>query len=98
MVVVFRDHTKTLLAGILVCLATFVLFYLMTVFALAWGTGALGYSRGKFLLMQLFTISFFALTIPFSAVLSWAGRGSAPLPVAAPPSSLVLAPRHASYP
>ncbi len=43
MLVVFRDHTKTLLAGILVCLATFVLFYLMTVFALAWGTSALGY-------------------------------------------------------
>ena len=48
MLVVFRDHTKTLLAGILVCLATFVLFYLMTVFALAWGTSALGYSREKF--------------------------------------------------
>jgi len=30
----------------------------MTVFALAWGTSALGYSREKFLLMQLFTISF----------------------------------------
>src|SRR6202167_4409106 len=32
MLVVFRDHTKTLVAGILLCLATFVLFYLMTVF------------------------------------------------------------------
>ena len=30
-------------------LATFVLFYLMTVFALSWGTTALGYSRDKFL-------------------------------------------------
>src|ERR1700688_1823080 len=57
MLVVFRDHTKNLVAGILLCLATFVLFYLMTVFALAWGTSALGYSREKFLLMQLFTIS-----------------------------------------
>ena len=35
-------------------LATFVLFYLMTVFALSWGTTALGYSREKFLVMQLF--------------------------------------------
>jgi MFS family permease len=74
MVVVFRNHTRTLLAGILVCLATFVLFYLMTVFALAWGTSALGYSRQKFLLMQLFTISFFALTIPLSAILAERGR------------------------
>jgi metabolite-proton symporter len=74
MLVVFRSHTKTLLAGILVCLATFVLFYLMTVFALSWGTGALGYSREKFLLMQLFTISFFALTIPISAFLAERGR------------------------
>ena len=74
MVAVFRDHTKNLVAGILLCLATFVLFYLMTVFALAWGTSALGFSRGKFLLMQLFCILFFAITIPISAVLAESGR------------------------
>jgi len=71
---VFRDHTKALVSGILVCLATFVLFYLMTVFALSWGTSALGYSRGKFLLMQLFDISFFAIGIPISAILAERGR------------------------
>ena len=71
---VLRHHTKSLVAGILVCLATFVLFYLMTVFALSWGTSALGYSRGKFLLMQLFCVSLFALTIPISAVLAERGR------------------------
>jgi metabolite-proton symporter len=71
---VLRDHPRTLLAGILLCLATFVLFYLMTVFALSWGTSALGYGRGKFLLMQLFDILFFALTIPISAVLAERGR------------------------
>jgi len=74
MVVAFRDHAKSIAAGTLVCLATFVLFYLMTVFALSWGTGALGYSREKFLLMQLFCISFFALTIPISAILAERGR------------------------
>lgn len=74
MLAVFRNHTKALIAGILVCLATFVLFYLMTVFALSWGTNALGYSRGKFLLMQLFCILFFALLIPVSAVLAERGR------------------------
>ena len=72
--VVFRDHTRTLLAGILICLATFVLFYLMTVFMLAWGTGALGYSRQKFLTMQLLDIVFFALTIPLAAILAERGR------------------------
>jgi metabolite-proton symporter len=74
MLTVFRDHTATLIVGILVSLATFVLFYLMTVFALAWGTSALGYSRETFLLMQLFGILFFALTIPLSAVFAERGR------------------------
>ena len=74
MLVVFRKHAKQLVSGVLVCLATFVLFYLMTVFALSWGTSALGYSRGKFLLMQLFDILFFALTIPLSAILVERGR------------------------
>jgi MFS family permease len=73
-VAVFRDYTRVLVAGILLCVATFVLFYLMTVFALSWGTSALGYSRERFLLMQLFDISFFALAIPISAVLAERGR------------------------
>lgn len=74
---VFRDHIKTLLIGILICLATFVLFYLLTVFALAWGTTGLGYSRDAFLLMQLVDIVFFALTIPVSAILAERGRRKA---------------------
>jgi metabolite-proton symporter len=69
-VVVFRTFPVRLLLGILVSLATFVLFYLMTVFALTWGTTALGFSRQQFLLIQLFGIVFFALTIPLSAVLA----------------------------
>src|SRR5258708_21668804 len=40
----------------------------MAVFALSWGTTALGYTRQQFLLIQLFGILFFALTIPLSAV------------------------------
>ncbi len=73
-VAVFRDHPKSLIAGILICLATFVLFYLMTVFALSWGVSALGFTREKFLLMQLFGVVFFAITIPVSAVLAERGR------------------------
>jgi MFS family permease len=74
MLTVFRRYKRALVAGILVCLATFVLFYLMTVFALSWGTTALHYSRGSFLLIQLFGILFFALTIPISALLAERGR------------------------
>src|SRR5712691_1651289 len=74
MVVVFRDYARTLVMGILASLATFVLFYLMTVFALFWGTTALHYSRATFLLIQLVGIVFFALTIPLSAVLAEHGR------------------------
>jgi metabolite-proton symporter len=74
MLVVFRDHPKALLVGTMASLATFVLFYLMTVFALSWGTSALGYSRGKFLVMQLFGMLFFALAIPIGGVLAERGR------------------------
>jgi metabolite-proton symporter len=74
MVVVFRDHFRTLVIGVLGSLATFVLFYLMTVFALSWGTTALGYRRETFLLMQLFGVVCFALAIPVSAVLAERGR------------------------
>jgi sugar phosphate permease len=51
----------------------------MTVFALSRGASALGYSRGQFLLMQLFCIAFFALTIPVSALLAERGRRRAML-------------------
>ena len=74
MLAVFRNHFPTLIAGVLASLATFVLFYLMTVFALSWGTTALGYRRDTFLTLQLLGIICFALTIPLSAVLAERGR------------------------
>ena len=74
MMVVLREHPRALVLGILVSLSAFVLFYLITVFALAWGTTALGYSRETFLLIQMFGILFFAATIPLSAVLAEHGR------------------------
>ena len=72
--VVFRDHARTVVVGTLVSLATFVLFYLMTVFALSWGTTALGYSRDKFLAIQLLGIVFFAIGIPIGGALAQRGR------------------------
>jgi metabolite-proton symporter len=72
--IVLRRYPRALIAGILVCFATFVLFYLMIVFALSWGTTALHYSRGTFLEIQLFGILFFAAGIPISALLAERGR------------------------
>src|SRR5262245_38669034 len=74
MMAVFRDHTLTAILGVLIAISAFMIFYLMTVFALSWGTSALGYSREKFLVMQLFAILFFAITIPISAILAESGR------------------------
>jgi metabolite-proton symporter len=67
MLAVFKDHGRTLLIGTAAALVTFVLFYLMTVFTLSWGTTALGFGRNTFLVIQLFGILFFAATIPFAA-------------------------------
>ena len=74
MLVVFRDHGLTLVLGTLVSLATFVLFYLMTVFALSWGTTALKFTREQFLLIQLFGIVFFGIFIPIAAIWAESGR------------------------
>jgi metabolite-proton symporter len=71
---VFRSHTRMLVVGTLSSIATFVLFYLMTVFALSWGTTALHYSRDTFLVMQLAAMIFFAIMIPLSAKLAEHGR------------------------
>ncbi|MEP7044551.1 MAG: MFS transporter [Dokdonella sp.] len=62
------QHWRPLLIGTFAALATFVLFYLMTVFALSWGTSALHYARKDFLLLQMIGVLFFALGIPLSAL------------------------------
>ena len=67
---VCRHHAAALALGTLIALATFVLFYLLTVFCLSWGTSHLGYSRGQFLVIQLAGVGFFALMIPCSALLA----------------------------
>ncbi|VXB77053.1 MFS transporter [Massilia sp. 9I] len=67
---VLREHRRALVLGTIVALATFVVFYLMTVFALSWGTTKLGFSRQQFLTLQLVAVVFFGLTIPPSALLA----------------------------
>jgi len=71
---VFKNYFGALAAGTLICLATFVLFYLMIVFTLTWATSALHYSKNDFLRMQLIGVVFFALSIPAAAVLAERGR------------------------
>lgn len=74
MLVVAREHPRMLVAGTLGALATFVLFYLMTVFTLAWGTAELGFEREQFLLIQLVGVACFGVLIPVSALIAERGR------------------------
>ena len=67
MATVLTRHGGTLVIGTLSLMATFVLFYLMTVFALSWGTSQLGYGRQEFLLLQMVGVLCFAATIPLAA-------------------------------
>ncbi len=74
MLTVLSRHSRALFSGTILTLCNFVLFYLMTVFTLSWGTSALGYDRPTFLLMQLFCVPSLAITIPVSALLAERGR------------------------
>jgi metabolite-proton symporter len=67
---VFIKHTKAITLGTLVTITTFLLFYLMTVFTLSWGTSALHYPKSNFLIIQMVSMLFFGLGIPLSAVLA----------------------------
>ncbi|WP_426670120.1 MFS transporter [Mucilaginibacter sp. McL0603] len=67
---VFVKHTKAIVLGTLATITTFLLFYLMTVFTLSWGTSALHYSRTSFLIAQMISVLFFGLGIPISSVLA----------------------------
>jgi metabolite-proton symporter len=67
---VCRHHVRSLVLGTVIAVATYVLFYLLTVFCLSWGTNQLGYTRDRFLIIQMIGVGFFALGIPCSALLA----------------------------
>jgi metabolite-proton symporter len=67
---VFVKHTKAIVLGTAAAITTFLLFYLMTVFTLSWGTSVLHYPRSSFLMIQMISMLFFGLGIPLSAVLA----------------------------
>ncbi|ODQ92791.1 MFS transporter [Mycolicibacterium holsaticum] len=74
---VFRTSWRPLIIGTFVMLATYTMFYLMTTWALSYGTGkrppdgsGLGFAYVDFLELQLIAVLFFAGTLPLSGVLS----------------------------
>jgi metabolite-proton symporter len=69
-VAVFANHTKAILLGTAATITTFQVFYIVTVFALSWGTSALHYSKDSFLIAQMISMLFFALGVPISALLA----------------------------
>ena len=67
MLTLWSQHAGTVILGTLAAVATFVVFYLLTVFSLSWAIGAYNYPRRDFLLLQTIGVLFLALAIPLSA-------------------------------
>jgi MFS family permease len=65
-----KSYKNQLIFGTLASITTFLVFYLMTVFTLSWATSDLGYEKRDFLLIQLFSVLFFAFFIPVSAIVA----------------------------
>jgi MFS family permease len=68
--VAFQKFPLQLLWGTLGSATTFLVFYLVNVFALGWATSSLGFARQTFLLMQMPAAVFFGLTIPLAGRLA----------------------------
>ena len=64
---VLSKHAVVLLLGTLISVTVFLLFYLMTVFTLSWGTNNLKYTHSHFLIAQMISMLFFAGGIIVSA-------------------------------
>jgi metabolite-proton symporter len=69
-VAVFAKHTKAIILGTVATIVTFLLFYIMTVFTLNWGTTVLHYAKDDFLIAQMISMLFFALGIPLASELA----------------------------
>jgi len=67
---VFVKYPKALILGTLASVTTFLLFYLMNVFTLSWGTSALHYSKASFLVAQMISVLFFGICIPISSIIA----------------------------
>ncbi len=74
---VFRGSWRQLVIGTFVMLATYTLFYIVTTWALSYGTGkpapagtGLGFNYIDFLQMQLIAVLFFAAMLPLAGLLA----------------------------
>ncbi|SDQ45799.1 MFS transporter [Quadrisphaera sp. DSM 44207] len=72
---VVRRSPRSLVLATLIMLATYVLFYFMTVFSLSHGTtpveqGGLGFDRREFLLLLMAAVVFFGLFTPVAGLLA----------------------------
>lgn len=67
-VTLFARHKTALVLGALGGTTTFIIFYLLTVWALAWATGQMGLARADILPIQLIGVLFFAAFIPIAAL------------------------------
>jgi metabolite-proton symporter len=65
-----KSYKNQLIFGTFAAITTFLVFYLMTVFTLSWATSDLGFTKRDALLIQLFSVLFFALFIPISALVA----------------------------
>jgi metabolite-proton symporter len=69
-----RHHLKVTVLGTFIMVATYTLFYIMTVYSLGYGTTAkpigLGYSRDSFLLMLMIGVIGFGVLIPIAGQLA----------------------------
>jgi metabolite-proton symporter len=70
MLTIVREHPGLLVLGTFAATATFVIFYLMTVFTLSWAVSEFGYARQDFLVLQIVGVLFFGATIPLSAAVA----------------------------
>jgi MFS family permease len=69
-VAVFAKHPKAIILGTASTIATFLLFYIMTVFTLSWGTTVLHYAKDSLLVAQMISMVFFGIGIPLAAVIA----------------------------
>ncbi len=74
---VFKTNWRQLIIGTFVMLATYTLFYIVTTWALSFGTAAappdgkgLGFGYVDFLQLQLIAVLFFAATLPLAGLLA----------------------------
>ncbi|WP_419792854.1 MFS transporter [Serratia fonticola] len=67
-------HKKATILGTFIMLATYTLFYLMTVYSMTYGTAAeplgLGYSRNSFLWMLMVAVIGFGVMVPIAGLLA----------------------------